>query len=135
MKQMKWWSVQRKASRSSALELDVTAMAAEMEQPVNGTMAEALCPDLVRASGRAVAVEDDLGFACSDRGDADPFVGKRVQIHSLQSMGELNGREGVVLAFDSSKGRYRVRLDSELDDDVERPRVVAFKASNLHACG
>ena len=55
-----------------------------------------------------------------------PFVGARVQLHSLLRTPEHNGAEGEVVEFDASTGRWRVRLAGEPDE-----RELALRASNL----
>ena len=57
----------------------------------------------------------------------------RVRLRELQSMAALNGHGGTVVAFDASKGRYRVRIDAADGDDVERPRVMALARPNATA--
>ena len=104
----KAWSAKRQASRTSALDSDVMA---EMEQLSQGLSAEPLLPEMVRGAAAT-----------------DALVGHRVRTCGLTSMGELNGQYGVAVAFDGNKQRYRVRLDSI---GGERPRLMAFRASNL----
>ena len=121
LQSMKACAAQRQSSRTSALDLDVTAMAAEIEQSSADRGVEPLCPTLMA-----------LATTAGDDGTAQgPRVGERVRMCNLVSMADLNGRTGVVVSFDSAKSRYRVRLDGGPGDDVERPRVMAFKASNL----
>ena len=138
LQSMKTWSAQRGAARTSALDMDVAAVAAELEPMELASVLErgdALVPGLCKGSAMAAASDDGDG-SCAPGLSDDAMLGKRVRIHGLQSksVSELNGRVGLVTAFDSDKGRFRVRVDPA-DDDVEsgKPRVLAFKAANLEA--
>ena len=54
------------------------------------------------------------------------LLGKRVRVHGLASMGELNGQVGLVKSYDQTKQRYRVQFISS-----EGTRVLGFKPANL----
>jgi len=58
-------------------------------------------------------------------GDRCLLLHQRVCLEGLQARPDLNGREGVVVAYDQADGRYTVELDG---GDNLRPRV---KAANL----
>ena len=59
-----------------------------------------------------------------------PLVGKRVVVTGT-SREDLNGRAGLALAFDGSKGRYVVKLDEEGED--EAGPAIKVKPGNLKA--
>ncbi|KAL1529539.1 hypothetical protein AB1Y20_000484 [Prymnesium parvum] len=55
----------------------------------------------------------------------NPLTGRRVVVEGIVNKVELNGKQGVALSFDDSKGRYNVRLDSG--------EISALKPANLRA--
>lgn len=55
------------------------------------------------------------------------LVGEHVKVVGLTSKAYLNGESGTVMAFDSAKRRYRVRLDAPRAGHL----VLAFKVHNL----
>ena len=55
------------------------------------------------------------------------LLGKRVRIHGLSSMGELNGQMGLVESYDQAKERYRVQLVGPNGT----ARVLGFRFDNL----
>jgi hypothetical protein len=67
---------------------------------------------------RPVAAESDPTTA---------FIGKRVRIHGLASMGELNGQIGLAKSYDQTKQRYRVQLIGPNGTT----KVLGFKPVNL----
>ena len=67
---------------------------------------------------RAVAAESDATTA---------FIGKRVRIHGLATMGELNGQIGLAKSYDQTKQRYRVQLVGPNGPT----KVLGFKPANL----
>jgi len=67
---------------------------------------------------RPVAMESDATTA---------FIGKRVRIHGLASMGELNGQIGLAKSYDQTKQRYRVQLIGPNGTT----KVLGFKPVNL----
>ena len=56
---------------------------------------------------------------------AAPLVGRQVTISGLNSRPELNGKQGLAIAFHDDKGRYNVRLQSN--------ETILLKPSNLTA--
>ena len=127
---MQSWQRQR-PKRTNAFDVD------EIDRHAGGNGAalddEPLVPGMF--GGAARMLDDGTESSCSrmltdTTGRAEGhMIGQRVRICNLQSMGELNGRTGVVVGFDANKGRYRVRFD-----DVESgTRVLAFRADNLEA--
>ena len=64
-------------------------------------------------------------------GGDDKWVGARVRLVGLVSRGDLNGAAGLVVKFDSKKGRYAVQLDGT--DASSKP--VAVKPDNLQMLG
>ena len=67
---------------------------------------------------RPVAMESDATTA---------FIGKRVRIHGLASMGELNGQIGLAKSYDQTKQRYRVQFIGPNGTT----KVLGFKPVNL----
>jgi hypothetical protein len=74
-------------------------------------------------AGAAEAAEAAGGGGGGD----DRWVGARVRLVGLVSRGDLNGAAGLVVKFDSKKGRYAVQLDGT--DASSKP--VAVKPDNL----
>lgn len=66
--------------------------------------------------------QTDLGGA--DEPSGAPLVGKRVVAHGLVSNGNINGRRGIALSFDSAAGRYIVRLDKSAKSARLKPANV-----------
>ena len=78
--------------------------------------------------------EEDVADLVPKKGQivgSKSLVGKRVEVHSLIAMAELNGRKGVAASFDEAKGRYRVRLEARGKGEAEK--VLGFKPENLRA--
>ena len=83
---------------------------------------------------------DPDAIACLKRVDAksragiirklSPLVGKRVVITGT-SREDLNGRVGLALSFDESKGRYVVRLEEQ--GGIELGPTLKIKPGNLKA--
>eukprot|EP00930_Biecheleria_cincta_P087939 TRINITY_DN77178_c0_g1_i1.p1 TRINITY_DN77178_c0_g1~~TRINITY_DN77178_c0_g1_i1.p1 ORF type:complete len:330 (-),score=60.37 TRINITY_DN77178_c0_g1_i1:7-996(-) len=62
--------------------------------------------------------------------DTGPHViptNKRVCLHGLQGAAEHNGKEGTVLGYGESKGRYTIQLDGPEDEELE----LALKPQNV----
>ena len=106
-----------------------------------GENPQALCPGTVfatgsRRSGPAAAAEQLVAgappppVAAAVDDDAmsitigPELLGRRVEVHGLASMLELNGSQGVATRFDEAKGKYHVRLDGAA-------KVLAFRERNL----
>ena len=66
--------------------------------------------------------------AAGGGGGDDKWVGARVRLVGLVSRGDLNGTAGLVVKFDSKKGRYAVQLDGT---DAASSKPVAVKPDNL----
>ena len=64
---------------------------------------------------------------------AAPLVGRRVRITNLESKPELNGQHGLAVAFDDSKGRYNVKLES--DGAFVSLKPAALLAADAHRTG
>ena len=60
--------------------------------------------------------------------------GARVMVHRLARRAELNGQRGLVLRFDTSNGRYAVRLDTGQEVAVERKNTRSLQCAN-DGCG
>ena len=69
---------------------------------------------------------------------AAPLVGRQVTISGLNSRPELNGKQGLAIAFHDDKGRYNVRLQSTRQScsspQISPQPTAAAEAAVVAAC-
>ena len=56
----------------------------------------------------------------------DELVGRAVEIHSLVSRADLNGRGGTVISYEEGKQRYGVRIDGEASAMLLKPSCLLY---------
>jgi len=130
VKPMEEMTAEVKAEQQTEALTSVFPSGSSCVQPSRQMIGVSGCPEVTqpgRPSGWTATVQKDEQYAQvkdSAGGEGQWEPGMRVQLHGLTQRSEINGKIGVLLAFDSDRGRWQVRCSGLAD-------TLRCKPSNL----